>query len=188
MIAPFPLCSPCAFATACCTLRSPSVLCPPTLHYSTAHCSVEGTISIIACVVAWLPRQATYGWSAVPDRWNDWNLITASSCTPVLLADGSGCTAHSSRMPWQVALLPSGRGTAARALSPRLSSADTEGTGPWKTSRGRHCGHALRLQIELALAQGDCVRICLPAPVSLSLARLHASLSVVHPWSGERHS
>ena len=60
-----------------------------TLHYSTAHCSVEGTISIIACVVAWLPRQATYGWSAVPDRWNDWNLITASSCTPVLLADGS---------------------------------------------------------------------------------------------------
>ena len=48
--------------------------------------------------------------------------------------------------------------------------------------------HALQLQIGLALAQGDCVRICLPAPVSLSLARLHASLSVVHPWSGERHS
>ena len=105
---PLALCSPCAFATACCTLRSPSVLCPPTLHYSTAHCSVEGTISIIACVVAWLPRQATYGWSAVPDRWNDWNLITASSCTPVLLADGSRHRAvpHTpARMPCQVVLI-----------------------------------------------------------------------------------
>ena len=79
-----------------------------TLHYSTAHCSVEGTISIIACVVAWLPRQATYGWSAVPDRWNDWNLITASSCTPVLLADGSRHRAvpHTpARMPCQVVLI-----------------------------------------------------------------------------------